>query len=66
MKHRHSGLALFASALATTFTLFPHTNYQTAFPRKSASQRMDEAWSRTGKQMSSAVRRVTSKNGISR
>jgi hypothetical protein len=66
MKHRHNGLASFASALATTFNLFPATDYRTVYFRKSASDRMDEAWARTGKEMGLAFHKVTLKNAKSR
>lgn len=64
MKNRHRGLLLFAGALATTFSLLPHTNYQTAFPKRSASARMDAAWERTGRAMKLAAERVKRKYDI--
>jgi hypothetical protein len=66
MKTRQSGLALFANALASTFTLFPRTNYQTAFPHKSAAKRMDEAWAKTGSNMHLAMSDFDRKHGIAR
>ncbi|WP_206999000.1 hypothetical protein [Trinickia mobilis] len=66
MKTRQSGIAVFADALATTFSLFPHGDYRTAYPHKSAAKRMDEAWSRTGKDMRSALNGVVRKHGSAR
>lgn len=66
MKTRQSGIALFADALATTFSLFPQGDYRTAYPHKSPAKRMDEAWSRTGVNMCKAVNGVTRKHGITR
>ncbi|WP_186132543.1 hypothetical protein [Burkholderia gladioli] len=64
MKNGNKGLILFASALATTFSLFPSANYQTAYPKRSASSRMDTAWERTGRSMKIAVNGVKRKYGI--
>ncbi|MDN7743069.1 hypothetical protein L0Z11_26225 [Burkholderia multivorans] len=64
MKNRHKELLLFAGALATTFSLYPSTNYQTAFPKRSAASRMDAAWERTGRTMRLAAERVKRKYDI--
>lgn len=66
MKTRQSGIALFAHALATSFSLFPRQDYRASFPHKSAAQRMDDAWARTGKDMRSAMNTVARKHGITR
>ncbi|WP_241300539.1 hypothetical protein [Burkholderia stabilis] len=64
MKNRHKGLMLFAGALAATFSIFPNTNYLNAFPKRSATSRMDAAWERTGRTMKIAADRVKRKYGI--
>ncbi|MBU9211842.1 hypothetical protein [Burkholderia multivorans] len=64
MKDWHKGLLLFASALATSFSIFPTTNYQAAYPKRTATSRMDAAWERTGRSMRTAVDGVKRKHGI--
>jgi hypothetical protein len=66
MRTRQSGIAVFADALARVFTLLPNTDYRAAYPHRSASQRMSDAWSRTGGDMRHAVNQAARKHGIVR
>jgi hypothetical protein len=44
-----------ADALDSSFKIFPRTDYRNYYPRKSASERMSEAWERTARDLDGAI-----------
>lgn len=44
--------------LPSIFNMLPSTNYATLIPRRTAVERMEAAWERTGRQMQTALTKV--------
>jgi hypothetical protein len=53
----------FAQAFASTFTLFPRTDYRAAYPRRSAEELMERAWARTASDFNHAFEGVVRRDG---
>ena len=55
MKKILSEMRRVADALASVFSIHPHTDYRSAFPRRSAEEMMDRAWARTMSDLNGAI-----------